>query len=70
MPLYEFACKSCQNEFEILVFPGEIAKCPSCEGKKLEKKWSLPGSIKVENGSPCDISGPPCNPKCCKIPQS
>ena len=42
MPLYDFACKSCQHEFEALVRPQDTAQpaCPSCGGRDLERLLS------------------------------
>lgn len=38
MPIYEYACKSCNTDFEILVInPQEKVACPHCNGDKLEK---------------------------------
>ncbi len=42
MPLYEYACKKCNHEFEALVFPGEEAECPECRGHTLERLLSVP----------------------------
>lgn len=38
MPLYEYRCTSCEDEFEELVFGDEVPDCPKCgagEPKKL-----------------------------------
>jgi putative FmdB family regulatory protein len=40
MPLYDFVCRACANEFEALVRPGEAARCPKCGGVDLEKLLS------------------------------
>jgi putative FmdB family regulatory protein len=41
MPLYEFQCRSCTHEFEVLVRPGDSApKCTSCGSEDLEKLLS------------------------------
>jgi putative FmdB family regulatory protein len=48
MPLYEFACLDCGVEFESLVRKAsEITDitCPSCNGKKLEEKYSSFASV-------------------------
>lgn len=38
MPLYEYLCKACKNEFEALVRPQDPAPvCPSCKSGDLEK---------------------------------
>jgi len=41
MPIYEFTCKACANEFEALVRKKDPA-CPRCGSADLERKLSLP----------------------------
>jgi len=43
MPIYEFACKACNNRFEKLVRVGESAPCPACQSAEVEQLLSLPG---------------------------
>ena len=43
MPVYEYVCKSCQHEFEELVFGSNLPSCPQCESKKLDKRVSTFG---------------------------
>lgn len=69
MPLYEYACQDCQHEFEALVFSGDEVTCPKCQGKKLEKQWSLPARPKSEGASALPMGcsnpdAPPCGPVC------
>jgi putative FmdB family regulatory protein len=41
MPLYEYQCRSCAHEFEVLVRPGDPSpKCTSCGSEDLEKLLS------------------------------
>ena len=47
MPIYEFTCKSCGNDFEALVRKNE-PKCPKCGKADLERKLSLP-AVKSES---------------------
>ncbi len=43
MPIYEYACRGCGEEFETWVRkPDDTPACPACEGSDLEKKLSLP----------------------------
>jgi len=37
MPLYEYACRECRREFELLVRGEERPKCPHCESRRLDK---------------------------------
>lgn len=57
MPMYEFKCKQCGNEFEELVRSSseEFPPCPSCASQKVEKKVSLFGSS--GGGGSCGTSG-------------
>jgi len=41
MPIFEYTCGSCGNEFETLVRGSSPApECPSCHGTELKKKLS------------------------------
>lgn len=41
MPIFEYHCKNCQEEFEQIVFNGKTKiKCPKCQGGKVSKKVS------------------------------
>lgn len=42
MPIYEYRCQACENEFELLVRKDTVVACPACEGADLEKLLSLP----------------------------
>jgi putative FmdB family regulatory protein len=42
MPICEYSCKGCGQEFEFLVLPGTTPECPSCHGQDLEKQVSTP----------------------------
>ena len=41
MPLFDFRCISCGNEFEALVRSSEIPECPSCKSVDLEQLQSM-----------------------------
>ena len=41
MPIFEYVCKECKNEFEALVFGQQKAECPKCKSKKLEPQLSV-----------------------------
>lgn len=41
MPIFEYACRACGNEFETLVRASSPApQCPACHGSALTKKLS------------------------------
>lgn len=42
MPIYEYTCTDCSDEFELLIRGGEKPACPSCGSANLEKRFSLP----------------------------
>ena len=52
MPLYEYECKDCSKQSEILV-PNINTKpdCPECGSKRLSKLLSVIGSPKVNGGA-------------------
>jgi putative FmdB family regulatory protein len=41
MPLFEYACRSCDHQFESLVRRGDTPECPSCHGTELERRLSV-----------------------------
>lgn len=44
MPIYEFRCRGCKEEFETLVrntCADEPIVCPKCEGRDLERVLSI-----------------------------
>ncbi len=57
MPIYEFACNKCANEFELLVFGKKDIKCPECETGDVRRKMSLFGvsgaEKQVSSGGNC-----------------
>jgi putative FmdB family regulatory protein len=44
MPIYEYTCRDCGHEFEILVRNGEKPSCPSCGREQLTKNLSVPAA--------------------------
>lgn len=45
MPIYEYCCKDCKNEFEYLVFGSELPICPECESNKVARLMSACGFL-------------------------
>ena len=41
MPLYEYTCRPCGHFFELLVRPGTVPACPSCQSQDLERALSV-----------------------------
>lgn len=44
MPLYEYACRDCQSQFELLIRGSQTPHCPRCESKRLERLLSVPAA--------------------------
>src|SRR6185503_20179826 len=40
MPLFDFRCRACSEEFEALVRPGAAPACPACAATDLERLLS------------------------------
>ncbi|NCO59177.1 MAG: FmdB family transcriptional regulator [Deltaproteobacteria bacterium CG_4_10_14_3_um_filter_51_14] len=68
MPIYEFECKDCGRQMEILLLPSEtnLASCPECGGRNLKRLLSVPAPAAQTQGMPskqsercCGSSGPP-----------
>ena len=44
MPIYEYNCHQCDEDFELLIRSQEPPACPSCGGAQLEKLLSVPAA--------------------------
>jgi len=59
MPIYEYQCGQCQNEFEKLVLnTSEKISCPKCKSKKVRRvmsafAFSVGGKFKGTASSSC-----------------
>jgi putative FmdB family regulatory protein len=61
MPIYEYSCGQCGDDFELLVFSSDEPACPNCGSKNLQKKMSACGfsvgykfkSASASGGSGC-----------------
>ncbi len=42
MPLYNYHCKDCDKDMELLVRSAETPACPACGSQKLERLMSRP----------------------------
>ncbi|MBI4460121.1 MAG: zinc ribbon domain-containing protein [Acidobacteria bacterium] len=42
MPIYEYRCRGCGNQFEILILPWskDASECPCCHSQSLEQLFS------------------------------
>ena len=41
MPIYEYICEKCGNEFEMLVFKEDEAACSACGAKNPKKNLTI-----------------------------
>ena len=41
MPIYEYACKDCGQQFETLVRSDTVPECPGCHSTQLDKQLSV-----------------------------
>ncbi len=48
MPIYEYKCADCNEDFEKLVFGGKTPNCPKCESTEVKKKLSVFGMSGVD----------------------
>jgi putative FmdB family regulatory protein len=40
MPIFEYHCKKCDEDFEVLVMGKDRVSCPKCKGKKVSRLLS------------------------------
>jgi putative FmdB family regulatory protein len=75
MPLFEYACKECDHEFEALVRGSETPECPSCHSHELQRRLSVfaahttgsaNGTTSQSIGA-CGACGDPRGPGSCSI---
>jgi len=76
MPIFEYACKECDHQFEALVYGKEKAECPKCHSKKLAPQLSVfavaakgaSGSAPSRSMGACGSCGDPRGPGACSMP--
>ena len=60
MPIYEYTCCDCKNEFEELVFASdELPPCPKCGSANVEKLMSACSAKTGGGGSEPDFGAMP-----------
>ena len=75
MPIFEYICKECKQEFEAIVQGSAIVACPACKSRRLEKQLSVfAASVKRSAASarevpsaPCGSCGDPRGPGACSM---
>lgn len=73
MPIYEYVCQQCGNEFEALVRSNTTPECPGCHSTELNKMLSVfatgasaPEAAPVPQG-PCASCGHSRGPGACAL---
>src|SRR5579863_6071230 len=74
MPLFEYRCRPCARDFELLIRAGDQAACPQCGTDAVEKLFSE-AAVSVTNSgqsplplaSACPPGDAPCSPTCCRL---
>ncbi len=51
MPIYEFHCEKCDQDFEYLIIGSDKPKCTSCNSRKVRKLMSVCGYVSKGGGS-------------------
>jgi len=76
MPLYEYACRQCDKEFEALVRASDTPSCPQCDSHDLQRKLSVFAAHTVggggteramPSGGACGSCGDPRGPGACSL---
>ena len=60
MPIYEYKCNKCENEFEKLVFAGDDKEvsCPECKSGDVSKKMSAASFMRASSIGKCATGSP------------
>ena len=53
MPIYEYVCRKCGEQFVWLTREGEEPSCPSCGTRRLARQLSVPFAHKAGPGASC-----------------
>ncbi len=74
MPIYEYECRECRHDFELLVHTGSAPVCPSCNSGLLQKRISAfavgrDGSSSMASSAPqaCGSCGDPRGAGACSM---
>lgn len=60
MPIYEYHCTQCQDDFELLIRSEADVECPNCGEQHLEKLLSVPAAHAAQGNLPV-CEAPPSN---------
>ncbi len=56
MPIYEYECGGCHQQFELLMRSDEAPECPQCGSEDLNKQFSVPAAHR--GGMSLPVCGP------------
>lgn len=73
MPLFEYRCRECRQDFELLIRRAEVARCPECGSESVDKLLSETAAAAASRSplplaSSCPPGNAPCGPACCRLP--
>ena len=49
MPIYDYLCRSCNGQFELLVLKGTVLECPSCHSQEIEQQISSSFAVSTKD---------------------
>lgn len=74
MPIYEYACQDCGQQFELLVRSDTRLECPQCHSTQLDKQLSVFATgqgggdpLPAMAAGPCGSCGHPDGPGSCAL---
>jgi putative FmdB family regulatory protein len=74
MPLYEYACRECAHQFELLVRGSDTPACPACHATSLDRRFSAFAAHtsggeapRLSAPGPCGACGDPRGPGACSM---
>lgn len=74
MPIHEYACQQCGNQFEMLVRSDTTPQCPGCQSTQLDKQLSVFATATTSSSpaaalpmGPCGSCGHPDGPGACHL---
>ncbi|MSR58321.1 MAG: zinc ribbon domain-containing protein [Planctomycetaceae bacterium] len=69
MPLFEYRCADCRQDFELLIGVAQTAHCPRCGDTNVEKLFSETAAARAELplAAGCPPGDAPCGPACCRL---
>ena len=69
MPIHEYHCEPCGHAFEVLIRrEDDQARCPQCDGAKVERLWSTPAAARTSSGAGLSVMSQGPGPGGCARP--